>query len=53
LCALVEDFPHTYRDEMADFLAEESEVSVSLDTVSRALKDAGFISEEGTPFPQP
>jgi len=42
LVALLEDFPYTYRDEMVDFLAEEFDVSVSLDTISRALKAANL-----------
>ena len=35
---LIEDFPHIYRDELGDFLAEEFDVFVSDVTISRVLE---------------
>ena len=38
LRGFIEENPFSYRFEMVDFLAEEYDVNVSVDTISRILK---------------
>jgi arginine repressor len=42
--------PHSYRDEMVDFIEENFDVVVSLSTISRALAKAK-ISRKKVPLP--
>ena len=34
----IEESPHVYREEMADFIAEEFDIDVSIVTISRTLQ---------------